>query len=99
MGYVVYPKSSQGGFGAFVAELENGWIQENSGWVEGYLFCCKLKCRGCDPDTLTADGKADRNFTRFIPFSAKGLQIWTFRNSGVVTAENGINTAFVKELK
>ena len=98
MGYV-YPKSSQGGFGAFVAELENGWIQENSGWVEGYLFCCKLKCRGCDPDTATADGKADRNSTRFTPFSEKGLQNRTFRNLGVVTAENSESTVFFKELK
>lgn len=79
--------------------MENGWIQENSGWGEGYLFHCKLKCRGCDPDTLTADGKADRNFTVFMKYYAKGLQNLTFRNLGVVTAENGINTAFVKELK
>lgn len=98
MGYV-YPESSRGGFGVFVTAFGNGRIRGNLGWVEGNLFHCKLKCRGCDPDTLTADGKADRNFTRFIPFSAKGLQIWTFRNSGVVTAENSINTAFVKELK
>lgn len=59
----------------------------------------QVKVSGLFPDTATADGKADRNFTRFTPFSAKGLQIWTFRNLGVVTAENGINTAFVKELK
>jgi hypothetical protein len=34
---------------------------------------CKLKCRGCDPDTVTADGKADRNFARFVQLRAKGL--------------------------
>ncbi len=82
-----------------MAELENGWVQENSGGVEGNLFHCKLKRRGCDPDTLTADGKADRNFTRFTLFSEKGLQNRTFSKLGVVTAENNTNTAFFKELK
>ena len=48
--------------------------------------------------TLTADGKADRNFTRFMLFSIKGLQNRTFENFGVVIAENGVNTAFFKEL-
>lgn len=98
MGYV-YPESSQGGFRAFVAELENGWIRENQRWVEGNLFHCELKYRGCDPDTVTADGKADRNFARFMKFSAKGLQNRTFENFGVVTAESNANTAFIKELK
>lgn len=69
----------------------NGWIREDQRWVEGYLFHCKLKHRGCDPEAITADGKADRNFTRFMKFSAKGLQNRTFRNLGVVTAENGVN--------
>ncbi len=82
-----------------MAELENRWIRENQRWVGGDLFCCKLKCRGCDPDTLTADGKADRNFTRFMKFSAKGLQNRTFRNLGVVIAENGVNKGFIKELE
>lgn len=45
MGYV-YPESSRGKFGTFVAEFENGWIREISEWVEGNLFCCKLKRRG-----------------------------------------------------
>lgn len=57
------------------------------------FLVCKLKCRGCDPDTLTADGKADRNFTRFEEFYAKGLQNRTFENFGVVTEENNVNTA------
>lgn len=44
-----------------------------SGGFEGDLIYCELKCRGCDPDTLTADGKADRNFARFEQFRSKGL--------------------------
>lgn len=83
---------------AFVTAFGNRWIRENQRWVEGYLFHCKLKCRGCNPDTLTADGKADRNSARFKEFSEKGLQNLTFRNLGVVTAENGVNTEFFKEL-
>ncbi len=82
-----------------MAELENGWVQENSGGVEGNLFHCKLKLRGCNPEAVTADGKADRNFTRFTLFSEKGLQNRTFENFGVVTSENCVNTAFFKELK
>lgn len=98
MGYV-YPESSQGKYRAFVTAFGIRWIRENQRWVEGNLFHCKLKWRGCDPDTLTADGKADRNFTRFMKFYAKGLQNRTFRNSGVVTAENSVDRAFFKELK
>lgn len=49
---------------AFVAEFENGRNQMISGGFEGHLIYCELKCRGCDPDTLTADGKADRNSAR-----------------------------------
>ena len=64
----------------------------------GERIYCKLKCRGCDPDTATADGKADRNSTRFSEFSAKGLQNWTFSKLGVVTAENSVDKAFFKEL-
>lgn len=30
-------KASEGKFGAFVAEFENGWIQRNSGMVEGKM--------------------------------------------------------------
>lgn len=37
------------------------------------IFCCKLKYRGCNPDTLTADGKADRNLAGVKMFSEKGL--------------------------
>ena len=40
---------------------------------ESEIFHCKLKCRGCSPDTVTADGKADRNFARFVQLRAKGL--------------------------
>ena len=63
------------------------------------FLVCKLKCRGCCPDTLTADGKADRNSARFKEFSEKGLQNRTFSKLGVVTAENSVNTVFIKELK
>lgn len=45
----------------------------NSGGFEGDLIYCELKCRGCDPDTITADGKADRNSARFVQLGAKGL--------------------------
>lgn len=68
------------------------------GWVEGYLFHCELKRRGCNPDTATADGKADRNFAMFKEFSARGLQNWNFSKLGVVTAENSADKAFFKEL-
>ena len=30
-------KASEGKFGAFFAEFENGWIQRNSGKVEGKM--------------------------------------------------------------
>ncbi|MEI2988482.1 MAG: hypothetical protein V8T22_05355 [Oscillospiraceae bacterium] len=69
-------RASEGKFGAFVTEFENGRIQWNSGRVEGKWaerIYCKLKYRGCNPDTLTADGKADRNSARFVALSAKGL--------------------------
>ena len=72
MGYV-YPESSRGKFWAIVAAFGNGRIREDQRWVEGDLFHCKLKYRGFDPDTVTADGKADRHFARFTEFSAKGL--------------------------
>lgn len=78
------------GFSGIRAGLRGKWAKR---------IYCKLKYRGCDPDTLTADGKADRNFARFAQFSAKGLQNRTFKYFGVVTAENGVNTAFIKELK
>lgn len=71
-------------------EVEGKWAER---------IYCKLKCRGCDPDTATADGKADRNSTRFSEFSAKGLQIQPFSDLGVVLAENCVNTAIAKELK
>ena len=38
-------------------EVEGKWAER---------IYCKLKYRGFDPDTVTADGKADRNFTRFF---------------------------------
>ena len=37
------------------------------------IFCCELKYRGCNPDTLTADGKADCVFTSLMAFQPKGL--------------------------
>ena len=45
-------------------EVEGKWAER---------IYCKLKYRGFDPDTVTADGKADRHFARFTEFSAKGL--------------------------
>ena len=98
MGYV-YPESSRGKFGAIVTAFGNGRIREDQRRGEGSLFHCKLKRRGCNPDTATADGKADRNFTRFEEFLAKGLQNRTFSKLGVVTVENSVNTVFIKELK
>ena len=67
-----------------------------SGGFEGHLMYCELKYRGCDPDTITADGKADRNSARFTLFSAKELQIQPFSNLGVVTAENSVDKAFLR---
>ena len=67
--------------------------------VGGDLLYCKLKCRGCNPDTVTADGKADRNSARFMQFSEKGLQNRTFENFGVVIAKNGVNTVIFKGLE
>ena len=98
VGYVC-PESSRGKFGAIVTAFGNGRIWEDQRWVEGDLFHCKLKCRGCDPDTATADGNADRNFTRFMLFSEKELQNPTFEKFGVVTAESNEITVFFKELK
>ena len=66
---------------------------------EQALIYCKLKHWGCDPDAVTADGKADRNITTFTLLSEKELQNHTFENLGVVTTENSVNTAFYKELK
>ena len=59
-------KAAGANLGRFVAKLENGRDQMISGGFEGHLIYCKLKCRGCDTDTATADGKADRNFTRIF---------------------------------
>jgi len=53
-----------GGSGRFRDGLRGKWAERND---------CELKCRGCNPDTATADGKADRNSTRFVKFYAKGL--------------------------
>lgn len=66
-------KSIEADLGRFVAKFENGRDQMISGGFEGHLIYCKLKCRGCSPDTVTADGKADRNFARFVQLRAKGL--------------------------
>ena len=66
-------KAAGANLGRFVAKFENGRNQMISGGFEGHLIYCELKCRGCSPDTLTADGKADRNFTRFVQLRAKGL--------------------------
>ena len=65
---------------AFVAEFENGGNQEISGGFEGHLIYCKLKCRGCDPDTLTADGKADRILRDLQSFRQRGCKIGDFEN-------------------
>ncbi len=77
------------GFSGIRAGLRGTWAER---------IYCKLKYRGCCPDTITADGKADCNFAGFTLFSAKGLQNRTFENFGVVTAESSVNTAFFKEL-
>ena len=79
-----------GGFSVIRAGLRGKWAER---------IYCKLKYRGCTPDTVTADGRADRNLARFAKFSAKGLQNRTFENFGVVTSESSVNTAFIKELK
>lgn len=78
-----------GGSGGFREGLRGKWAERND---------CELKRRGCCPDTATADGKADRNFTRFSEFYTKGLQLQPFLNLGVVSAENSVDKAFFKEL-
>jgi len=62
--------------GRFSQSLKMGRSGEFQEGLRGKLAernHCKLKRRGCNPDTVTADGKADRNFARLAEFSAKEL--------------------------
>ncbi len=63
------------------------------------ILYCKLKRRGCDPDTITADGKADRNFTWFTLFSEKGLQNVEFIKIGVAVPKNACIQRKTQELE
>lgn len=68
---------------AFVAEFENGGNQMISGGFEGDLIYCELKCRGCNPDTITADGKADRNLRGLYSYGQRGCKFSLFEISGL----------------
>ena len=55
------------------------------------VLVCELKFRGRSPETITADGKADRNSTRKKRYTQKGVVktiILRFRRCKVKTAVN-----------
>lgn len=56
-----------------------------SGGFEGHLLYCELKCRGCNPDTFTADGKADRNLRGLYSFGKGVVNSAFFRIRGCIS--------------
>lgn len=49
----------------------------------GERIYCELKCRGCSPDTITADGKADRILRGLYSFGQRGCDFRLFKISGL----------------
>lgn len=47
------------------------------------FFVCKLKFRGCPPETLTADGKADRILRGLHNAGQRGCKFSIFQISGL----------------
>lgn len=63
-----------------------------------WFLVCELKFRGRCPETITADGKADRNSTSNSRHGQKGVVKSTFLRFRCCRAKTAVNTRDSQEL-